>query len=306
MSGPLTDKNVDIKAGRWLLGGTAGVCIAAAVIGLLHVPVAAIAIVGQTALFAAVILFQDKRRRRAEEQADARETELRAAYDHIRHIGARLVDAQESERCRIARELHDDIGQQLALLATNIRLSADTEDRLAQIDAIARSVREMSHRLHPAMLQLIGLVESVRTLQRDQSRAGIAIAFSHRDIPRELPPQLTLCLFRIVQEALQNAINHARARHVSIDISRLENDLTVTVADDGEGFEVQAACGKGLGLISIIERAEGHGGRVVVQSKPGAGTQIEAHVPLDGHGGRAQRTPVAPSVPCQNRSHYVC
>jgi signal transduction histidine kinase len=299
-------ESVGSKPGLWLFVATMAACGAAGAVGFLDVPLLAVGMIGQTAVFAAAMLFQDKRRRRAEEQADARETELRTAYDHIRDIGARFLDAQESERSRIARELHDDIGQQLALLATNLRLSGDSEETVAQIDSVARSVREMSHRLHPAMLQLMGLIESVRSLQREHARSGVAIDFTHRDVPRELPAAVSLCLFRVIQEALQNAIKHGHARHVSIDVRRTDNAWMVTVADDGRGFEVHAACGKGLGLISIVERTEAHGGSVVVRSKPGAGTRVEAHVPVNGHVGHPLTRPVLPSNLYQNTGHSVC
>jgi signal transduction histidine kinase len=283
-----------------LLAATVGACAAVGSAGFLGTPVAAVATIGQTAAFAIALLLQDKRRRRAEAQADAHAVELQRSYDHIRRVTARLVDAQDSERSRIGRELHDDIGQQLALLATNVRLSGDTEETVAQIAGIARRVREMSHRLHPALLQLVGLIASVHSLQREQSRGGAAIDFTHRDIPQQLQPALSLCLFRVIQEAVQNAITHGQARHIAIDLRRVDHDLMLTVADDGRGFDVQAGYGTGLGLISIIERTEIQGGKVVIRSTPGAGTRIEAQVPLPDGGHRM----TTPASPCDGRSEH--
>jgi signal transduction histidine kinase len=305
VTGWLANWNVSSKPTQWWLVATVSACAAVGSVGIWDSSLVAVATTGQTAVFAIAILLQDKRRRRAEEQAEAQAVELQRTYDHIRRVNARLVDAQESERSRIARELHDDIGQQLALLATNVRLSGDTEDTLAQIDGMARRVREMSHRLHPAMLQLVGLIESVRSLQIEQSRSGVAIDFTHRDMPQQLQPALSLCLFRMIQEALQNAIKHGQAHHISIDVRRVDHAVMLTVVDDGRGFDVQAGYGKGLGLISIIERAEIHGGRVIIRSKPGAGTRIEAQVPLPDDSHRVTE-PVALSNLCQNTSHYVC
>jgi signal transduction histidine kinase len=272
----------------------------------LNLSLVAATAIGHTAVFAIALLLQDRRRRRAEDRADANAADLRAAYDHIRQVTARLLDAQESERSRIARELHDDIGQQLAVLATNVQLSGDTEETVAQIDRIATRVRDMSHRLHPAMLQLVGLIESVRSLQGQQSQSGVAIDFTHHDIPRQLQPALSLCLFRVIQESVQNAIKHGQPRRISIEVRRVDNNLVLTVADDGRGFDVQAACGRGLGLISIIERAKVHDGKVVIRSKPGAGTRIEVQVPLPEHGDGRGTKSASPLNLCQNTSQYVC
>jgi signal transduction histidine kinase len=217
-----------------------------------------------------------------------------------------LIDAQESERSRIARELHDDIGQQLAVLATNLRLSGDTTQALTHIDAIARSARTLSHRLHPAMLRLTGLVESVRSLQREQCQSGVAIAFTHRDIPRDLPAAVTLCLFRVIQEGVQNAIKHSRARQVSVDVRRVGSDVALSIVDDGRGFDVEGSCGKGLGLISLVERVEAVRGTVVLRSKPGLGTTIVAHVPTLDHDGERLTIRAPQATTCQKSSPYVC
>ena len=252
------------------------------------------------------MVLHGKRRRRAEQEPSGTHAAPQMPYDRLRDINARLIDAQESERSRIARELHDDIGQQLAVLATDLRLSGDANEALARIDAIARSVRTLSHRLHPGMLRLAGLVESVRSLQREQSGSDVAIAFTHGDIPRDLPAAVTLSLFRVIQEGIQNAIRHGRPRQVSIDVRRVGSDVALSIVDDGRGFDVEAACGKGLGLISLVERVEGVGGTVVVCSKPGLGTKIEAQVPLRDRDGEPQAICASEAMTCQNSSPNVC
>ena len=220
-----------------------------------------------------------RRMRKTEQQARDREAELRASYERIRDIGARLLNAQEIERARIARELHDDISQQLAVLQLNLQLG-NLEASRAGVKTLAASIRDLSHRLHPVRLTLLGLVESVRSLQHELTPAPIAIAFSHTDIPSALSPALSLCLFRVIQEAVRNAIKHSNAAEVTIDLKHDENGVSLQIADDGHGFDVHAALKTGLGLISMRERVEGVGGTLVIRSQAGAGTKVEVRVPV--------------------------
>lgn len=249
---------------------------------------AVVVLLGQTALIAG-LLVQRARRRQAEAEVSGKQAELRRSYERIRHLGARLLTAQEGERSRIARELHDDIGQQVALLAIDLELlntaaegSAGSQagEALHRAQTIARSVHDLSHRLHPARLRLIGLVAAVRGLQQEMSRSDLAISFTHERVPSTLPPDLTLCLFRIVQEALQNALKYSGARQIAVRLTGNPRDISLTVVDDGVGFDVEGAWGRGLGLISMDERLEAVGGALDILSKPGAGTRVEASVPL--------------------------
>jgi signal transduction histidine kinase len=248
---------------------------------------AVIILLGQTALIAG-LLVQRTRRRQAEAEVRGKQAELRTSYERIRHLAARLLNAQESERSRIARELHDDIGQQVALLAIDLELLGVREgavgssagEALNRAQAIARSVHDLSHRLHPARLRLIGLVAAVRGLQQELSRPDLAISFTHERVPSTLPLELTLCLFRIVQEALQNALKYSGARQVSVHLTGGPEGLALTILDDGVGFDVNAAWGRGLGLISMTERLEALGGTLEIRSAPGGGTRLEAKLPL--------------------------
>ena len=237
-------------------------------------------LVAQTALIVG-LLRQRRHIRKAEEELRAREAELRTSYDRIRDIGMRLLTAQEGERARIAGELHDDISQQLALLHMTLQRSGNVEEALARVDAIFESLRELSHRLHPTRLQRAGLVPSLRALQEEHSRAGFAVVFEHADVPVRLPPNLVLCLIRVVQEALQNAIKYSQAEQAAVDLRRGPAGLVLTIADDGVGFELEGAWRKGLGLVSIRERVEAIGGAVVIRTAPGAGTRVEVLVPLE-------------------------
>ena len=194
-----------------------------------------------------------------------------------------------SPSARGSRALHDDISQQLALLMIDLELlsAADPATTEALIDgavhrahAVARSVNDLSHRLHPARLRLVGLVAALRGLQQELTRPDVAITFTHDDVPSTLQPDLTLCVFRIAQEALQNALTHSEARDVTVHLTSGSKRLTLTVVDDGVGFDVDASWGKGLGLISMGERLAAIGGTFDIRSQPGAGTHLTATAPL--------------------------
>jgi signal transduction histidine kinase len=245
-------------------------------------------LLAQSALIAG-LLIQRSRRQQAEAQVRGSQARLRSSYDRIRDLGARLLNAQEAERSRIARELHDDISQQMALLEIDLELIRGAVEgqagglageALHKAQGIARSVHDLSHRLHPARLRIIGLVAGLRGLQRELSQSDINITFTHDNVPPTLPPELTLCLFRIVQEGLQNALKYSKAHKVSVDLRAVSEGLTLTIVDDGVGFDVDAALGRGLGLISMDERVEAIGGTFAIRSKPGAGTRLEVTVPL--------------------------
>jgi signal transduction histidine kinase len=236
----------------------------------------------QTA-FIVGLLVQRERRRRAEGK-------LLTSFERIREMGGRLLKARETERTRIAQELHDDIGQQLVLLKLNLyKLTGMVQGGAEAIvgetqkyaNGIVAGVRDLSHRLYPARLGLVGLVAALEGLVRDLSHHSPNITFTHENVPPRLMPDLTLCLFRIAQEALQNSLKHGHAENVSVRLHGEGQSLTLTVTDDGVGFVVDAVWGEGLGLISMGERAEAFGGTFKVRSRPGRGTRVEISVPLD-------------------------
>jgi signal transduction histidine kinase len=146
---------------------------------------------------------------------------------------------------------------------------------------IANALHDLSHRLHPARLRLLGLVDSLQALRLELSQSGMAIVFTHDNVPSTLPSDLTLCLFRVAQEVLQNAIKYSKATQVSIRLDRRSNGLTLSIIDDGVGFDVSAVLHKGLGLVSMQERVEAVAGSLEIRSTPGGGTRITATVPLD-------------------------
>ena len=253
-----------------------------------YIVVSALLVLAQSVLIAGLLL-QRTRRRQAEEQVRGGQAALRTSYERIRDLGGRLLDAQETERSRIARELHDDISQQVALLSIDLEMlrnSARAEgDYLAgeaftRAQGIARSVHDLSHRLHPAKLRLIGLVAALKGLQHELSTPDTSITFTYDQVPPALPPDITLCLFRVVQEALHNALKYSKAREISVHLAGESQRLVLTVADDGVGFDVDAAWGSGLGLISMRERLENIDGSFTIRSTPGAGTCLDVVVPL--------------------------
>ena len=183
----------------------------------------------------------------------ANEAKLRSRNEEIRDLAGRLITAQEQERSRIARELHDDIGQQIALLTIELALLSRaghdeavslTGEASRRVQGLARSVHDLSHRLHPTRLRLLGLVPALEALRDEFSTCGIEVAFTHENIPSTLRADVTLCVFRIVQEALQNALKHSGAHQVLV-LSGRTGLLLLRILDDGLGFDVDLALGKG-------------------------------------------------------------
>ena len=166
---------------------------------------------------------------------------------------------------------------------------ASRQEALQRVQSVARSVHDLSHRLHPAKLRLIGLVAALHGLERELSQHDCAVTFTHENVPAVLPPDITLCLFRVVQEALQNALKYSKARSILVHLRGVAEGLVMTIHDDGIGFDVAAAWGKGLGLISMSERLEAIGGALKVHSQAGEGTRLEISVPVG-----AAQTPKAP------------
>jgi signal transduction histidine kinase len=249
----------------------------------------------QTALIAG-LLVQRARRQQVERELRGSERDLRGSqarlrvsYDRIRHLSRRLLGEQEAERARIARELHDDITQQLAILSIELDLlrsdepSTHSAERLSRAletaQGISTSVRDLSHRLHPARLQLIGLVGALDGLRRDLSLPHLSIAFAHQDVPAAINPDIALCLFRVAQEALGNAVKHSDARHISVELTGAPSSLALTITDDGKGFDVESVANGGLGLVSMRERVESVEGLLEIHASPASGTRLRVTVP---------------------------
>jgi PAS domain S-box-containing protein len=221
-------------------------------------------------------------------------TEQKHAEEALSAVSRRLIEAQEEERTRIARELHDDINQRLALLALNIDglrqnlpdsavdLKREFNATRNQVDELGRDIQSLSHRLHSSKLELLGLAVAADSLCRELStRHGAKIDFHSESIPNVLPPKISLCLFRVLQEALQNAAKHSGSRHFQVRISSRANEIELTVHDSGIGFEPEEVIkGRGLGLTSMTERLKLVDGHLSIDSRPQHGTTIRARVPL--------------------------
>src|SRR5262249_54814454 len=146
---------------------------------------------------------------------------------------------------------------------------------LAHTHRIAKRVHNLSHTLHPARLQLLGLVASIEGLRREAMRPGLSITFEHDPVPAGLTPETVPCVYGLAQEALQNATNASAARRISMELRATVDHLAFTIVDDGVGFDTTQITTAGLGLVSMRERAEAIGGRLSIRSALGAGTRLE-------------------------------
>ena len=236
-----------------------------------YVVVAGVLLSVQSALIAGLIV-QGARRRRSERALRDSEQHLRQSDDQNRDLAGRLINAQEVERTRIARDLHDDVSQQLAGVSIAFsgvkqrlgpyHVSAELEQELvdlqAQTHSLGRNVRQLSHDLHPAVLQHLGLVKGLTSYCGELQRAhGVAITCSAEGDFGVVAPEAALCVYRIAQEALRNVIAHAGASRAEVRVFQTDGDVDITISDDGRGFDdtVSREKDKGLGIVSITERA---------------------------------------------------
>ncbi len=204
----------------------------------------------------------------------------------------RLIEALEAERSHIARELHDDIAQSLAVLIvrmwqagkpTSGKRHAVIQDLCAQVQGIAARVARLAHELHSSSLEYRGLEKTIRGACGGFSDGHrTPVSFVCEEIPAELDGRVALCLLRVVQEALQNVAKHSHATRVDVVLTGTDGDeLALAVVDDGVGFDMSdASLAEGMGLINMRERVRYVGGTFTVSSTPGAGTRIEARVPV--------------------------
>jgi len=223
------------------------------------------------------LLYEHQRRHRSEA----------AAHE----LGGRLIHAQEQERTRLARELHDDVTQRLALLAMDAgraeRQSVNGGGAAMKtvregLVRLSEDVHALSYRLHPALLEDLGLVEALKSEGERVSRTcPTRVETDARDIPERLPPDVALCLFRIAQESLRNVARHARAGRAEVRLQRMNGGLQLAVRDDGIGFDpARHRNGTSLGHVSMRQRVLLLGGKVEIESRPGRGTLVRAWVPL--------------------------
>lgn len=225
-------------------------------------------------------------RKRLEKLSEAYRAEIRA-------LAAQLIAAQEEERRRVSRELHDSLCQQLVSLALEVESlavalpsPAVTRTRLRMLGQravkMSEEARHIAYALHPAVLDDLGLVVSLRALCEEFSKTEkIKVDFIAGQLPDLLPQKVASGLYRIAQEGLQNVAKHARAKRLSISLGVSKENLVLSLEDNGVGFSPEAVKGKGgLGLVSIGERARIIGGALSIDAKPGDGARISVRVPL--------------------------
>jgi len=229
-------------------------------------------------------------------------TQRKLAEAALASVSRRLIDVQEQERTRIARELHDDIGQRLALLAVELeQLRQDPNtlpgvlsrmgDLQKRASEIASDVQIMSHELHSSRLEYLGIVATMRGFCKEfGEQQKVEISFKTDDLPSLVPADVSLCLFRVLQEALHNSAKHSGVRHFEVRLWGTGDEVHLTVGDSGAGFDRAAVKeSQGLGLISMEERLKLLKGTLSIESQPRGGTTIHACVPFSS-GSNSLRT----------------
>jgi PAS domain S-box-containing protein len=220
-------------------------------------------------------------------------TDQKLAEAAMAKMGGRLIEAHEEERTWIARELHDDINQRIALVTvqleqcvqnppdSGLELTNSIGHIRQDLAELGTDIQALSHRLHSSKLDYLGLAAAAGGFCRELSaQRKVEIKFSHAGIPPSLPKTVAVCLFRVLQEALQNAVKHSGEQHFNVELNGTPQEIQLTVSDSGVGFD-QQDCNhrRGLGLISMRERIQLVGGEFSVESEPGCGTTIRARVP---------------------------
>jgi signal transduction histidine kinase len=228
---------------------------------------------------------------RLDRQARGRYIELARSRQELQQLSARLVDAQEAERRAISRELHDEVGQTLGALLVDIgRLSttlandrpevkADLDNLKLVAEGAFQSVRNIALLLRPSMLDDLGLAAALEWQGREVSRRSeIEVSVESETVPEGLPDEYKICIYRLVQEALNNAVRHSGARNAKVVVERLAKSIVVRVADDGRGFDPERS--RGMGILGMEERVKRLGGTLRVESQPGKGATVTAELPI--------------------------
>jgi PAS domain S-box-containing protein len=216
-------------------------------------------------------------------------THRKRMEEAVSTVSRKLVESQEQERARIGRELHDDINQQIAMLAVELEQlqndPSDVQNRLGEIRnqmvELSNDVQGLSHELHSSKLEYLGVVSGMRSWCKEfGERQKMAVGFKS-DVSGVVPFEIGISLFRVLQEALHNAAKHSAVKRMEVELWESPDEIHLTVADLGKGFDVEAAMrGQGLGLTSIQERVRLLNGNVEIQSQPMQGTRIHVRVPF--------------------------
>jgi signal transduction histidine kinase len=239
---------------------------------------------GLARLASAVRRALDERREHERHLATRKALEL--SQERLRALSRRLLEVQEEERGRLARDLHDDIGQALTALKIQLESRARTEECIATVSHTLERVRQLSLSLRPLQLDDLGLVAALRShLDRQTGIGGLTPHFDAADAPRGVAPEVETACFRVAQEAINNVLRHARARNLWLRLFTAGGRLALSVRDDGSGFDLEAArrrgaAGASLGLVGMEERVALADGTLELRSSPGQGTVLLATFPL--------------------------
>jgi two-component system sensor histidine kinase UhpB len=257
--------------------------------------IGAISVIALQALLIAGLIVQRQRRKVAEADIRAKASALRVSHENISRLNGQLIDAEEAERARIARELHDDVGQRVASLSIGLSslkrratgsdgaLRSELSDLQQTAVDLAKDLRNLSHELHPRELQQVGLREALRARCEELDvEANVKVELDVGNEWSEPPDPITVCLYRVAQEALHNIAKHANARTGRISLARHGGEVVMRIVDDGRGFESDAPEGQhGIGLQSMRERVRMLGGSFRVQSSKGSGTVATVRIPTE-------------------------
>jgi signal transduction histidine kinase len=218
---------------------------------------------------------------------------LQQSRERLSRLTAGLITAQEEERKRIARDLHDDLNQRLAMLTVELETLERNPPRSREfmrrlesvrlrIATISDDIRQTAHQLHPSTVDHLGLSAAMRSLCADVAkRENIQVHCRERNVHTEVPPDIALCLYRVAQEAIHNVVKHSGARHVSNSLMNGQNRILLSIRDAGRGFDRELnRPNKGLGIVNMEERAHLVGGTLSIRSRPGKGTRVVLEVPL--------------------------
>jgi signal transduction histidine kinase len=221
--------------------------------------------------------------------------ERKLAEESLTVMSRKLLEAQEQERARIGRELHDDINQRLALLSVEIQrikelapvtygdLRSQMDEPGKRTSEISDVVQSLSHELHSSKLEYLGLVSAMKSFCKEfGGKHKVEIDFSSEGIPSDVPPEVSLCLFRVMQEGLHNALKHSGVKLFDVKLRGSPTEIRLSVRDLGKGFDTELAKDTpGLGLVSMQERVRLVKGTISITSRPQAGTEINVRVPLE-------------------------
>ena len=234
-------------------------------------------------------------RKRAEEALRQKQFELQNSQAQLQELTSKLLTAQDSERQRIARDLHDDFGQRLAALVLEVAslqrhppllpelIGKALETVQEELTQLSKDLHDLAYRLHPSLLRHAGLRPAIEDhIQKAIERTGLHISLKARDLPSAIPLDWSICLFRVFQESLQNVVKHAKATEVLVKLSGSSKGIGLSVVDNGKGFDASDKIGhpKGMGLISMQERLRLMNGFLNIHSRPADGTKVCAWIPF--------------------------